>query len=739
MDSVLIGNKKIRIGRTLGQGGEGTVYELEGNPNEAVKIYSPPLRPKRESKIRAMVQADIAATSKHIAFPRNLALDHSGAFVGFTMGLAKGSLEIHELFGAKARRTHFPEADFRFLVNTAANLCRVTQSVHDAGCVIGDINQSSVLVSKKATVTLIDADSFQIYTNGQLYRCLVGTEEYTPPELHGTNNYGDIARTIDHDCFGLAVHIFQLLFFAHPYSGVPAKNVEGSLGDYIAANRFAYSLRRSMHTGMAPPPYRITLDVFPDAISHLFETAFDVKPLRRPRAKDWVIALDNLGKLLRQCSAKKTHYYPSSYQKCVWCNLEKDYFPDLHVPSIVAINASETEKAILDLRNFTFPNLGNAVFVNRLPANKPGSAKYNGLRNAKGKKKATGYLLLALAGLGCIFLSPAILLWIILGITGLVMINADIDTNSLKVADKKALSKLEGAVNTLIEATGFMEAEKILSDAGNVIRLYEGLETAWREWLADFQNGKESRQLNEYLDRFYVKQANIPGIGPVKTATLVSFGIETAADINRAAVRRVPGFGSVFTSKLIAWRASCEQGFTPSDEIPASESSIIAQQRATFVANEAKHARLLINYRNELRKIGLKMSSFAHSAQTNQQIKEAKAAKAITEHDLLLLGLQHNEYKTKSFNNPIAARESNYRSPAFDTNFVASNAPGLKRPITNKQPQPKQSQSHPTCPKCNAPMQIRHGKYGRFWGCLKYPSCNGTLNWSAPRKTIYKL
>ena len=86
---------------------------------------------------------------------------------------------------------------------------------------------------------------------------------------------------------------------------MPAKHVEGSLGDYIAANRFAYSLRSAMHTGMAPPPLRLTLDVFPQTISHLFETAFDVKPLRRPRAKDWIDALENLAKLLRQCSAKK--------------------------------------------------------------------------------------------------------------------------------------------------------------------------------------------------------------------------------------------------------------------------------------------------------------------------------------------------------------------------------------------------------------------------------------------------
>lgn len=31
------------------------------------------------------------------------------------------------------------------------------------------------------------------------------------------------------------------------------------------------------------------------------------------------------------------------------------------------------------------------------------------------------------------------------------------------------------------------------------------------------------------------------------------------------------------------------------------------------------------------------------------------------------------------------------------------------------------------CPKCGAPMKVRKGKYGTFWGCTKYPECNGTI------------
>lgn len=31
----------------------------------------------------------------------------------------------------------------------------------------------------------------------------------------------------------------------------------------------------------------------------------------------------------------------------------------------------------------------------------------------------------------------------------------------------------------------------------------------------------------------------------------------------------------------------------------------------------------------------------------------------------------------------------------------------------------------PSCPLCHAPMRLRHGPYGDFWGCTAHPSCKG--------------
>lgn len=32
----------------------------------------------------------------------------------------------------------------------------------------------------------------------------------------------------------------------------------------------------------------------------------------------------------------------------------------------------------------------------------------------------------------------------------------------------------------------------------------------------------------------------------------------------------------------------------------------------------------------------------------------------------------------------------------------------------------------PTCPLCGAPMKLRRGARGDFWGCTAYPTCRGT-------------
>jgi DNA-binding helix-hairpin-helix protein with protein kinase domain len=160
--AIVIEGKLRQLGRRIGKGGEGEIYTLADDRSLAVKVYTMPDLGDRARKIRALVEGQLAQKAPLVAFPLAEAKTRAGNFLGFSMQLVDGYKPLHELYAPGPRKLHFPHADYRFLVRAASNIARAVASVHRSGCVIGDINHSGILVSPKAVVALIDADSFQI-------------------------------------------------------------------------------------------------------------------------------------------------------------------------------------------------------------------------------------------------------------------------------------------------------------------------------------------------------------------------------------------------------------------------------------------------------------------------------------------------------------------------------------------------------------------------------------------------
>ena len=104
--AIKIDGRPFALGKRIGKGGEGEVFAVENKPDGAVKIYKDELRAKREPKVRAMVLADLADTTKLVAFPAAIATDGKGGFLGFLMRLVSGYRPIHELYGPKIGRAH---------------------------------------------------------------------------------------------------------------------------------------------------------------------------------------------------------------------------------------------------------------------------------------------------------------------------------------------------------------------------------------------------------------------------------------------------------------------------------------------------------------------------------------------------------------------------------------------------------------------------------------------------------
>src|SRR5499426_3986297 len=310
----------VRLGRRIGIGAEGEVYEIQDQSDLVAKIYHQPPPPEKAEKLVALSRLGNERLFNLSAWPVDVLRDApDGAVAGFIMKKISQAEEVHALHSPKSRLQKFPDASWAFLIYVAANIARAVAAIHEHGFVIGDLNPKNILVTRKATVYLLDVDSFQVIADGKTYRCDGGFAEYTPPELQGVA-FRDVDRAQEHDCFGLAVVIFQLLFMGrHPFSGRYLGAGEMPLERAIRESRFAYGADAEARK-MRQPLGTLALDSMPSPLVDLFRRAF--LSTDRPRPREWIEPLDALAKALKKCDSHNGHYYYRELRDCPWCGIE---------------------------------------------------------------------------------------------------------------------------------------------------------------------------------------------------------------------------------------------------------------------------------------------------------------------------------------------------------------------------------------------------------------------------------
>lgn len=307
-------------------GGEGVVYRLADNKSWLAKIYHNATAIQAR-KLLAMVanppkverDGDIS-----IAWPIDLLTvgQAKPKVVGFLMPRAAGC-ELFSCLNPTNRQKDFPEFTYATLHRVAFNLAGAVSALHQAGYVVGDVNERNVIVDRSSKVTLIDTDTFQIPDpdTGHFYRCGVGSPDFTPPELHKVQ-FSQIDRTPDHDNFGLATLIFYLLMEGHhPFAGISQGELGKSLYERIAARAFPYSQRSKLRS--SPPKFSPPFDVLHPKLRELFLRCFDDEGDRRmlrPEARDWQEAIFEASQCLRTCSFNDQHSYGKHLHTCPWCD-----------------------------------------------------------------------------------------------------------------------------------------------------------------------------------------------------------------------------------------------------------------------------------------------------------------------------------------------------------------------------------------------------------------------------------
>lgn len=706
---IYLNGKRLQLAKRIGHGGEGDVYLLAGKAKKAVKVYKPEKRADRDAKVRAMVRQNLAQSTNMVAFPVEVVTDKSGKFVGFTMRLVEGFHQLHQLYAPKSRKINYPKADFRFLVRAATNVARAVAQVHSSPCVIGDLNESGLLVSQEATVAMIDADSFQFSADGKLYPCLVGKPEFTAPELHGRSLQG-VMRAQAHDNFGLAVAIFQLLFMGrHPYAG-QKKGSDLTLDQMIAGNLFAYSKRRS--TGVTPPGVLPGLDDFPTDIADAFERAFGLDPNKRPSAAEWVTSLQKLESNLSRCGADSTHYYPTTAKQCPWCKMQGATGAVLFVSTVVAAGAAATglgtfdiEKALAAIKAMTLPD-PNSILPRMPPSFNPSpSEEASSAKHGSWKYKLLGLAVAAIAIAGWVNMPGGFILWLGALIFAFSQFGKnDFNTSDWQTRYSKVDSEWDNYITQWRKSLGIVQAAQLRDSLEADAAEYRGLNEEKTRALTRLNSERRDRQLNDYLDNFLIRRATISGIGHARTTMLASYGIESAADIKTQAILNISGFGQATADKLLDWRKKLEGKFVYKPAPNQSDVAARAKLEAEFSNRAATLARKISSGLAELDQL---TSTLRAKLQTeDRRLGDIAQRRAQADADLKYLGVS-KPYKppaTLIYTPPVTVR-----TPTHTASF---------------------SKGGVQCPLCGSGMVRRTAKRGprrgsHFWGCTRYPNCKG--------------
>ena len=83
---------------------------------------------------------------------------------------------------------------------------------------------------------------------------------------------------------------------------------------------------------------------------------------------------------------------------------------------------------------------------------------------------------------------------------------------------------------------------------------YEGLPEHEKRKILQLKNERKENQRTQFLSQFRIENVKIAGMGNGHKATLQSYGIETAADIDGLQVLEIPGIGSMLATQLLEWR-----------------------------------------------------------------------------------------------------------------------------------------------------------------------------------------
>lgn len=212
-DKIYLKNsKEVIVKKLLGQGGQGTVYEVEmDGENYALKWYLPEYLKKIDQKKFYLNICDNIASgppSDEFLWPLAISEYQKNSF-GYLMKLRPSEYSsFTSILNAKVK---IKSVKIQMIV--ARNICKAFQNLHSKGYSYQDINDGNFFVNINNGDILI-CDNDNVAPCG-IWMGMGGKDRYMAPEVV----LGKKRAGMESDLFSLAVVLYMIFFISHPLEG----------------------------------------------------------------------------------------------------------------------------------------------------------------------------------------------------------------------------------------------------------------------------------------------------------------------------------------------------------------------------------------------------------------------------------------------------------------------------------------------------------------------------------------
>ena len=282
----------------------------------------------------------------------------------------------------------------------------------------------------------------------------------------------------------------------------------------------------------------------------------------RPVASLWVHALEHLKDNLRRCTQEPAHYYYGPLQACPWCVLETRsgiiFFIGNLTFSGTTFDVTRVWARIVSVASPGPPSTTVPAHFTVSPIPLP-------IEVMKQRAKAVAGKILSVAVIVFGLLYLPYLWFLVVGAAWFIYAASAADYSALRAQRTQALRDAESQFRSTEKRYQAEGGERAFLNKRNELlalkQKHEQLRPNYEKEIQNLRNTVRNKQLEHFLERFFIDAHYIPQIGQGRKATLASFGIETAAHVKKHKIVRLKGFGSALAEELMIWRRSIEAKF----------------------------------------------------------------------------------------------------------------------------------------------------------------------------------